>query len=422
MSLQVEKLEHNMAKLTIEVPAEDVEKALQAAYLKERSKISLPGFRKGKVPRQMIEKMYGPEVFYDEAANHMISEAYGKAFDECELEIVSQPKIEVTQLEKGKSFIFTAEVAVKPEVTLGEYKGLKVDKVSTRVTQKEVDEEIEKERERNARTIDVTDRAVQDKDMVTLDFEGFVDGEAFEGGKGENYPLTIGSGSFIDDFEEQLIGHKPGEEVKVNVTFPDDYASEDVAGKDTVFTVTLNYISETELPELNDDFVKENLQEAYGYTSVDDLRTKIRTNLENNKKYNYVWSYMMDNSTFEEIPEELVNPQLDVMIDGLEASLSLQGATLEDYLTSSGYEDEEAMREAYYADCETMVKTYLIADKVAKEQNLKATDQEVTDYFKEFYNTDNYDSYVDYYTRPYINRTVLNNIVTETLADMAQVG
>lgn len=192
MSLQVEKLEHNMAKLTIEVPAEDVEKALQAAYLKERSKISLPGFRKGKVPRQMIEKMYGPEVFYDEAANHMISEAYGKAFDECELQIVSQPKIEITQLEKGKPFIFTAEVAVKPEVTLGEYKGLKVDKVSTRVTQKEVDEEIEKERERNARTIDVTDRAVQDKDMVTLDFEGFIDGEAFEGGKGENYPLTIG--------------------------------------------------------------------------------------------------------------------------------------------------------------------------------------------------------------------------------------
>ena len=258
--------------------------------------------------------------------------------------------------------------------------------------------------------------------MVNIDYVGTIDGEEFDGGSAEGANLTIGSGSFIDDFEEQLIGHKPGEEVEVNVTFPDDYASEDVAGKDAVFTVTLNYISETELPELNDDFVKENLQEAYGYTSVDDLRTKIRTNLENNKKYNYVWSYMMDNSTFEEIPEELVNPQLNVMIDGLEASLSLQGATLEDYLTSSGYEDEEAMREAYYADCETMVKTYLIADKVAKEQNLEATDQEVTDYFKEFYNTDNYDSYVDYYTRPYINRTVLNNIVTETLADMAQVG
>jgi len=180
--------------------AEDIggiEKALQAAYLKQRSKISLPGFRKGKVPRQMIEKMYGPEVFYDEAANHMISEAYGKAYDECELEIASQPTIDVVQLEKGKDFIFTAEVAVKPEVKLGEYKGLKVDKVSTRVMQKEVDEEIEKERERNARTVEVTDRAVQDKDIVTLDFEGFVDGVAFEGGKGENYPLTIGSGAFI---------------------------------------------------------------------------------------------------------------------------------------------------------------------------------------------------------------------------------
>ena len=187
MSLQVENLEHNMAKLTITVSAEEVEKALQAAYLKQRSKISLPGFRKGKVPRQMIEKMYGPEVFYDEAANHMISEAYGKAYDECELEIASQPTIDVVQLEKGKDFIFTAEVAVKPEVKLGEYKGLKVDKVSTRVMQKEVDEEIEKERERNARTVEVTDRAVQDKDIVTLDFEGFVDGVAFEGGKGENY-------------------------------------------------------------------------------------------------------------------------------------------------------------------------------------------------------------------------------------------
>ena len=206
MSLQVEKLEHNMAKLTIEVSAEEVEKALQAAYLKERSKISLPGFRKGKVPRQMIEKMYGPEVFYDEAANRMISEAYAKAYDESELEIASQPTIDIVQLEKGKPFIFTAEVAVKPEVKLGEYKGLKVDKYSTRVTQKEVDEEIEKVREQHARIVEVTDRAVADKDDVTLDFEGFVDGVAFEGGKGENYPLTIGSGSFIPGFEEQLIG------------------------------------------------------------------------------------------------------------------------------------------------------------------------------------------------------------------------
>lgn len=307
-------------------------------------------------------------------------------------------------------------------VTLCDYSAIEIPESEIAVEESEVDTEVDALLENYQTEKQVKDRAVKDGDVVNIDYVGTIDGEEFDGGSAEGSNLTIGSGSFIDDFEEQLIGHKPGEAVEVNVTFPDDYASEDVAGKDAVFTVTLNYISETELPELNDDFVKENLQEAYGYTSVDDLRTKIRTNLENNKKYNYVWSYMMDNSTFEEIPEELVNPQLDVMIDGLEASLSLQGATLEDYLTSSGYEDEEAMREAYYADCETMVKTYLIADKVAKEQNLEATDQEVTDYFKEFYNTDNYDSYVDYYTRPYINRTVLNNIVTETLADMAQVG
>ena len=281
MSLQVEKLEHNMAKLTIEVPAEDVEKALQAAYLKERSKISLPGFRKGKVPRQMIEKMYGPEVFYDEAANHMISEAYGKAFDECELQIVSQPKIEVVQIEKGKSFIFTAEVAVKPEVTLGEYKGLKVDKVSTRVTQKEVDEEIEKERERNARTIDVTDRAVQDKDMVTLDFEGFVDGEAFEGGKGENYPLTIGSGSFIPGFEEQLIGAEIDKETEVKVTFPEDYQAEELAGKDAVFKCTVHQIKAKELPELDDEFASDVSESC---ETLEDYRAEVKAKIKERKE------------------------------------------------------------------------------------------------------------------------------------------
>ena len=218
MSLQVENLEHNMAKLTIEVDAAEVEKAIQASYLKQRKSISVPGFRKGKVPRQMIEKMYGVEIFYEDAANQLISENYSKAYDECELDIVSQPTVDVVQLEKGKPFIFTAEVAVKPEVTLGEYKGLKVDKTSTRVTAKEVDAEIEKERERNGRLVDVTDRAVQDKDQVTLDFEGFVDGVAFEGGKGEGYPLTIGSGAFIPGFEEQLIGAEIGKEMEVNVS------------------------------------------------------------------------------------------------------------------------------------------------------------------------------------------------------------
>ena len=206
MSLQVEQLEHNMAKLTIEVSAEELEGALQKAYQKQKSRINVPGFRKGKVPRQLIEKMYGPEIFYDDAANALIPEAYSKAYDESGLEIVSQPKIDVTQIEKGKPFIFTAEVATKPEVELGEYKGIEVPKYSNRVTQKEIDAKLEEEQLKNARTITVEGRPVQDKDEVVLDFEGFVDGEAFEGGKGENYPLTIGSGSFIPGFEEQLIG------------------------------------------------------------------------------------------------------------------------------------------------------------------------------------------------------------------------
>ena len=232
MSLQVEKLENNMAKLTIEVPADDLEKALQSAYMKQKNKIAMPGFRKGKVPRQMIEKMYGPEIFYDDAANALIPKAYSEAYEECELEIVSRPEINVVQIEKGKSFIFTADVATKPEVKLGEYKGLEVDKVSTRVTQKEVDAKIQEEAEKNAREVVVTDRAVADGDEVILDFEGFVDGEAFEGGKGENYPLTIGSGSFIPGFEEQLVGAEAEKEVEVKVTFPEDYHAEELKGKE----------------------------------------------------------------------------------------------------------------------------------------------------------------------------------------------
>ena len=242
MSLQVEKLEKNMAKLTIEVSADDLEKALQNAYMKQKNRIALPGFRKGKVPRQMIEKMYGAEIFYDDAANELIPKAYADAYDESGLEIVSRPDIQVVQIEKGKPFIFTAEVATKPEVTLGEYKGLEVDKVSTRVTQKEVDARVQEEAEKNARTVTVTDRGVQDGDEIILDFEGFVDGEAFEGGKGENYPLTIGSGSFIPGFEDQLIGAEAEKEVEVKVTFPEDYQQEDLQGQDALFIVTINGI------------------------------------------------------------------------------------------------------------------------------------------------------------------------------------
>ncbi len=376
MSLQVEKLEHNMAKLTIEVAAEEVEKALQAAYLKERKKISLPGFRKGKVPRQMIEKMYGPEIFYDDAANSMISEAYGKAYDECELEIASQPKIDVVQLEKGKPFIFTAEVAVKPEVTLGEYKGLKVDKYSTRVTQKEVDEEIEKERERNARTIEVTDRAVQDKDIVTLDFEGFVDGVAFDGGKGTDYPLTIGSGSFIPGFEEQLIGAEIDKETEVNVTFPEDYQSKDLAGKAATFKCTVHAIKAKELPELDDEFASD-VSEC---ETLEDYRAEVKKNIKERKeregkekREDQAVEQAVENAQMD-IPQPMIDLQVRQMVDDFARRVQQQGLSLEQYFQFTGMTVEKMMEEMK-PQAEKRIRTRLVLEAVVKAENIAISDE-----------------------------------------------
>ena len=378
MSLQVEKLEHNMAKLTVEVAAEDVEKALQAAYLKQRKQINIPGFRKGKVPRQMIEKMYGPEVFYDEAANNMIPDAYAKAYDESELDIVSQPKIEVVQMEKGKPFIFTAEVATKPEVTLGDYKGLKVDKVSTRVTQKEVDEEIEKERERNARTIEVTDRAVQDKDEVTLDFEGFVDGVAFEGGKGEDYPLTIGSGSFIPGFEEQLIGAEIDKEVEVNVTFPKEYHSEELAGKDATFKCTVHTIKAKELPELDDEFASE-VSEC---ETMDAYRAEVKKNIKERKertgkekKENQAVDQAIENAQMD-IPEAMIEFQVRQMADDFARRIQQQGLTVEQYFQFTGMTAEKMMEEIR-PQAEKSIKTRLVLEAIVKAENIEVSDERV---------------------------------------------
>ena len=378
MSLQVEKLEHNMAKLTVEVAAEDVEKALQAAYLKQRKQINIPGFRKGKVPRQMIEKMYGPEVFYDEAANNMIPDAYAKAYDESELDIVSQPKIEVVQMEKGKPFIFTAEVATKPEVTLGDYKGLKVAKVSTRVTQKEVDEEIEKERERNARTIEVTDRAVQDKDEVTLDFEGFVDGVAFEGGKGEDYPLTIGSGSFIPGFEEQLIGAEIDKEVEVNVTFPKEYHSEELAGKDATFKCTVHTIKAKELPELDDEFASE-VSEC---ETMDAYRAEVKKNIKERKertgkekKENQAVDQAIENAQMD-IPEAMIEFQVRQMADDFARRIQQQGLTVEQYFQFTGMTAEKMMEEMR-PQAEKSIKTRLVLEAIVKAENIEVSDERV---------------------------------------------
>ena len=377
MSLQVERLEHNMAKLTIEVPAEEVEKALQAAYLKERGKISLPGFRKGRVPRQMIEKMYGPEVFYDEAANRMISEAYAKAYDECELELVSQPKIEITQLEKGKEFIFTAEVAVKPEVKLGEYKGLKVDKVSTRVTQKEVDEEIDKERERNARTIDVTDRAVQDKDQITLDFEGFVDGVAFEGGKASYYPLTIGSGAFILGFEDQLIGANIDEEKEINVTFPEEYQAKELAGKAAVFKCTVHSIKAKELPELDDEFVSDVSEKSETVDAYKaEVKAKIKERKENEgkqKREDQSVEQAVANAEMD-IPEAMISFQSRQMVDDFARRIMQQGMTMEQYFQFTGL-SEEKMMEEFKPEAEKRIRTRLTLEAIVAAENIEVSEE-----------------------------------------------
>ena len=377
MSLQVERLEHNMAKLTIEVPAEEVEKALQAAYLKERGKISLPGFRKGRVPRQMIEKMYGPEVFYDEAANRMISEAYAKAYDECELELVSQPKIEITQLEKGKEFIFTAEVAVKPEVKLGEYKGLKVDKVSTRVTQKEVDEEIDKERERNARTIDVTDRAVQDKDQITLDFEGFVDGVAFEGGKASDYPLTIGSGAFISGFEDQLTGANIDEEKEINVTFPEEYQAKELAGKAAVFKCTVHSIKAKELPELDDEFVSDVSEKSETVDAYKaEVKAKIKERKENEgkqKREDQSVEQAVANAEMD-IPEAMISFQSRQMVDDFARRIMQQGMTMEQYFQFTGL-SEEKMMEEFKPEAEKRIRTRLTLEAIVAAENIEVSEE-----------------------------------------------
>ena len=378
MSLQVENLEKNMAKLTIEVSAEELEKAIQGAYLKQKNKISVPGFRKGKVPRQMIEKMYGAEIFYDDAANALIPEAYSNAYDESGLEIVSQPKVEVVQLEKGKPFIFTAEVAVKPEVTLGEYKGLEVDKVSNRVTAKEVEEEIKKEQEKNARTIEVEDRAVQDGDEVVLDFEGFVDGVAFEGGKGENYPLTIGSGSFIPGFEEQLVGAEKEKEVEVNVTFPEEYHAEELAGKPAVFKCTVHEIKAKELPELDDEFAAEvsEFDTLDAYKADVKAKIKERKNTEGRrKKEDQAVEKAVANATME-IPDAMIDTEVRQMANDFSQRIMQQGLTVEQYFQFTGMTAEK-MLEELRPQAVKRIETRLVLEAIAKAENIEISDEKL---------------------------------------------
>ena len=376
MSLQVEKMEHNMAKLTIEVSAEEFEKALNGAYMKQKKNISVPGFRKGKVPRQMVEKMYGVEIFYDDAANALIPDAYAKAYDEADIEIASQPKVEVVQIEKGKPFIFTAEVAVKPEVTLGEYKGLAVDKVSNRVTQKEIEERLGKEQEKNARTIAVEGRPVQDKDEVILDFEGFVDGVAFEGGKGENYSLVIGSGSFIPGFEEQLIGAEAEKEVEVNVTFPEEYHAEELAGKEAVFKCTVHEIKAKELPELNDEFASE----VSEFDTLDELKADIKAKIKEEKnaegkrrREDQAVEQAVANASMD-VPEAMIDTEVRQMANDFAQRIQQQGLTMEQYMQFTGMTSEK-MLEEFKPQALKRIQTRLVLEAIVKAENIEISDE-----------------------------------------------
>ncbi|HBA69620.1 MAG TPA: trigger factor [Lachnospiraceae bacterium] len=381
MSVQVEKLEKNMAKLTIEVSAEELEKAIEGAYQRRKKSISVPGFRKGKVPRQMIERMYGKEIFYEDAVNALIPDAYENAMDECGEDIVSSPKFNVEQIEAGKPFVFTAEVALKPEVRLGKYKGVKIDKIDTEVTDEEVDAAIEKERENNARNIAVEDRPVKDGDMTVIDFEGFVDGVAFDGGKGEDYPLTIGSGAFIPGFEEQLIGAEIGKEVEVNVTFPEDYQAEELKGKAAVFKCTVKEIKEKELPELDDEFAEEVSEFDTLAEYKEDVKKKLAERKERNakrEKEDAVIEAIINDSDME-IPEAMLETEQRQLVDEFAERIQMQGINMEQYLKITG-SNYETMLEQVKPQADKRIKSRLVLEAVAAKEGIEASEE---DYEKE---------------------------------------
>lgn len=380
MSVQVENLEKNMAKLTITVSADKFEKAMQEAYKKQKSRIHIPGFRKGKVPRAMIEKAYGPEVFYDDAANIVINEEYPQAMEESGLEIVSRPDIEVTQIEKGNEFIFTAEVAVRPDVVLGEYKGVTVTKTEVTITDEEVDAELENTRNMQARTVDVTDRAVQDKDTVIIDFEGFVDGKPFDGGKGENHSLEIGSHSFIDNFEEQLIGKNIEDDVEVHVTFPEQYHAQELAGKPAVFKVKLHAIKAKEIPELNDEFVSDISE----FETLDEYKEDVKKKLLKRKedaakgaKEDEAIQKIIDASQMD-IPEPMIDMQCESMIQEFEGRISQQGLTLEQYMQLSG-SNVKRIKEQVRPEAIQRIQSSLVLEKIAKEENVEVSEEEINE-------------------------------------------
>lgn len=378
MSVQVEELEKNMAKLTIEVSAEEFDSAVQKAYLKQRNRINLPGFRKGKAPRSMIEKMFGSGVFYEDAANAVIPTAYEDAAKESNLEIVSQPSINVEQMEAGKPFIFTAEVAVKPEVTLGDYKGIEVGKVITEVTPEDLQAELDKVREQQSRVVSAEDKAAEHGDIVVIDFEGFQDGEAFAGGKGEDYPLTLGSHSFVDNFEEQLIGKKAGDEAEVQVTFPEDYQEESLAGKPAVFKVVVKEVKVKELPELDDDFAQDISEFETLEEYKEDLKKQLlekREKTARDMKEDAVIEKVIENAQME-IPEPMIRTQMNQMAEDFAQRIQQQGISMEQYFQFSGL-DNQKFAEQIRPQALKRIQSRLVLEAVAKAENIEVSEEEL---------------------------------------------
>lgn len=394
MSLQVEKLEKNMVKLTIEADVEEFEAAIQKAYIKNKGKINVQGFRKGKAPRAIIEKLYGASIFYEDAANIVIPEAYEKAAGESGLEIVSRPEIDVVQIEKGKPFIFTAEVAVKPEVTLGEYKGIEVEKTAVEVSEEEITAEIDKVRDQNSRIITIEDRPVADKDMTVIDFEGFVDGVPFEGGKGEDYSLTIGSHSFIDTFEEQLIGKAIGEEAEINVTFPAEYHAAELAGKPALFKVKIKEIKAKELPELDDEFA----QDVSEFDTLDEYKADIKATILERKekeaktaKEDKLVEKIIENASME-IPDAMVETQTRQMADDFAQRIQSQGLTIEQYFQFTGL-DSSKFFDQMRPQAVKRIQSRLVLEAIVKAENITIPDEDVEKEFVQM--AENYKMEVD---------------------------
>ncbi|MCR4567417.1 MAG: trigger factor [Pseudobutyrivibrio sp.] len=377
MNVQVENLEKNMAKLTVTVDAAELEKAITKAYNKQKGSISVPGFRKGKVPQHMIEKMYGAEIFYEDAANIIMQETYPQAYDESKLDIVSQPQVDITQLEKGKDFIYTATVAVKPEVKLGKYKGVSISKVDSKVTATEVNNSIKAELERAARTVTKTGKAAKG-DTTVIDFEGFIDGVAFEGGKGENYDLELGSGSFIPGFEDQLIGHKAGEDVEVEVTFPENYQAEDLAGKAATFKCHIHEVKGKDIPKLDDEYVADTTE----FETVEEYKASVKERLENNKKAegrraqeDEAIAKVVEASKME-IPDAMVDYQVENMINDFANNMAQQGLSLQQYMQFTGM-TMEAFREQVRPDALARTQSSLVLEEIVKVEKIEASDADI---------------------------------------------